>query len=126
MPFDPFGLEEYHAKVREKIAGREPGWAQSQIGRVLVSYRRGRGFTGAHGLGDPRNDPFLHDVLDEMLIDVARGEGIASPATFDRDYVERAIEDRRLFPDHWTKKHRQADLLESFYINGAGAELLAG
>ena len=38
MSFDPFAIHDYHDKVRAKIEVGEPGYAQSVVDEVLVSY----------------------------------------------------------------------------------------
>ena len=61
-----------------------------------------------------------------MIIDVARGEGIASPRTFSRARVERLVTDLRSFPVTYLKLRERAELLQRFYlVEGApGGELL--
>jgi hypothetical protein len=36
--FDPFAIHDHHDKVRVKIEAGEPGYAQSVVNEVLVSY----------------------------------------------------------------------------------------
>ena len=112
MPFDPFGLEETHETVREAIKARKIGFAQSDIDGVLVSYIR-HDFPGGlyHAPMDPKKK--ANEILEEMMIDVARGEGAASDGTFDLAQLEWAIKDRRKYPTHWVKKHKEAELLQS-------------
>ncbi|WPZ32728.1 hypothetical protein T8K17_15925 [Thalassobaculum sp. OXR-137] len=119
MRFDPFGIDEHHANIRDRISRGDPGLAQSIVGDVLVSYEVGQSIT--HG---PVLDRTIQSILDEMIVDVARGEGIASPQTFSRTRIRFAIDDRREYPAHWTKKHAEADLLERFYFSGEGERLL--
>jgi len=58
----------------------------------------------------------LSAILEEMIIDVARGEGIASPRTFSRARVERLVADLQSFPASYLKPRRRAELLHSFYL----------
>lgn len=121
MPFA--GVNKFHKSVRKKIKKGEPGWAQSDIQGTIASYNRKIGWTGT-GLALSPTNPFLHDQMEEMLVDVARDEGIASPETFNRDFVVRLIEGLRLYPRWNRKPHKKAELLENFYLKGDGAELL--
>jgi hypothetical protein len=61
-----------------------------------------------------------------MILDVAHGEGIASPGTFSRARVERFVADLLSFPITYLKPRRRAELLQRFYLdNGApGCNLL--
>ena len=117
------GVDSFHEAVRDKIRNREPGWAQSDIGGSTATYSRWTGWTGT-GLYTSRDNPFLHDQLDEMLLDVARGEGQATDATFHKPYVERKIEGLKLYASWNLKPHAQAKTLEDFFINGPGASML--
>ena len=110
MPFDPFRLDETHEKVREAIQARKIGFAQSDVGGVLVSYVRHE-FPGGlyHAPMVPQKR--ANEILEDMMIDVARGEGIASDRTFDLAQLEWAIKDRKKYPTHWVKKHKEAELL---------------
>ncbi len=119
MNFDPFGVDRHHEEVRRRIADGQHGLAQSVVGDVLVSYEVGKSIT--HG---PVLDRSIQSILDEMILDVARGEGIAGPETFARSRVQFAIEDRREYPKHWAKKHAEADLLQKFYLQGRGGSYL--
>lgn len=119
MPFDPFGIDAYHAKVRENIAGGLEGFAQSEVDDILVSYEVGHSITHGPVLSKP-----IAKILDEMILDVARGEGVAGPKTFLTSRVRFAVDDRREFPEHRLKKHKEADDIEAFYFGGAGSALL--
>lgn len=119
MPFDPFGIEAHHRRVRERIAAGEEGLAQSEVGTVRVSYEVGGSITHGGWL-----DLKLNEILDEIIVDVAREEGIAGPRTFLRSRITYMIEDRRDYPPHWKKKRKEADDIEAFYLRGAGAPLL--
>lgn len=129
MSFDPFAIYDYHEKVRAKIEAREPGYAQSVVNEVLVSYESAsfRGPVYAYDVVAFGTTARVSALLDEMIIDVAHGEGIASPNTFSRARVERLVADLLSFPVTYLKPHRRAALLQEYYLdNGApgGALLL--
>jgi hypothetical protein len=128
VSFDPFSIHQYHDQVRAKIALGEPGFAQDVVNDVLVSYEAAS-FRGPIYAYDPVAfgvPPRLSVILDEIILDVARAEGIASPRTFSRARVERLVEDLRSFPATYIKPHRRADLLRNFYLTetGDGARLV--
>ena len=111
MPgFDPFGLEEIHQDVWEKIKSKRPGCAQSDVGVRLVSFIA-HGFPGsifhAHYL-----DKGIGAIIEEIILDAARDEDIVSDRTFSEDRVDFMIKDRDAYPNHWVKKHRESDLLK--------------
>jgi hypothetical protein len=60
--------------------------------------------------------PRVSAILERMIIDVARGEGIASPRTFSRARVERLAADLQSFPATYLKPRRRAELLHTFYL----------
>jgi hypothetical protein len=128
MSFDPFAIHDYHDKVRAKIEAGEPGYAQSVINEVLVSYESAsfRGPVYAYDVVAFGTTARVSVLLDEMIIDVARSEGIASPRTFTRARVERLVADFSSFPITYLKPRRRAELLQRFYLDhGApGDELL--
>jgi hypothetical protein len=128
VSFDPFAMHDYHDKVRAKIEAGEPGYAQSVFNEVLVSYESAsfRGPVYAYDVVALGTTARVSAMLDEMIIDVARGEGIASPRTFSRARVERLVADFLSFPVTYLKPRRRAELLQRFYLdNGApGGELL--
>lgn len=118
MSFDPAAIHEYHDKVREKIEAGEPGFAQSVVDDVMVSYEAAsfRGPVWGYdpvALGTP---PRLSAMLEQIILDVARGEAIASQRTFSRARVERMVADLHSFPATWLKPRRRAELLASFYL----------
>ena len=126
MAFDPFGIQDYHDEIRVRIEADEPGYAQSLIGDVFVSYEaasfRGPVFFSSHlPLFLPIHSSAL---IDELIVDVARQEGLASRRTFRRTRVERMVEDRAAYPPTFTKMQQQAALLRDFYLRsgakGAG------
>jgi len=126
--FDPREIHEYHDKVRAKIEAGEPGFAQSVVDDLMVSYESASFGGPVHGY-----DPLVvgttrraSAILEQMILDVARGEGIASPRTFSRARVERLVADLQSFPSTFLKPHRCAALLQSFYLadGSAGSELL--
>ena len=128
MSFDPFAIHEYHDKVRAKIEAGEPGYAQSVINEVLVSYESAS-FRGPIWGYDPvafGTTLRASAILEQMIIDVARGEGIASPRTFSRARVERLVADLQSFPATYLKPRRRAELLHAFYLaeDAPGSALL--
>jgi hypothetical protein len=129
MSFDPFAIHDYHDKVRAKIETGEPGYAQSVVNEVLVSYESAsfRGPVYAYDVVAFGTTAHVSALLDEIIIDVARGEGIASPRTFSRARVERLVADLLSFPVTYLKPRRRAELLQRFYLdNGApGGALLS-
>lgn len=107
MPFDPFGIQRYHEDVRERIGRGEPGLAQSFVGRELVSFEVDeKGWGHLQG-----NVPAGVDAVEEMILDVARHEGIASSAVFAAARVAWMIRDREAWPSDVPKKHQEAALL---------------
>jgi len=128
VSFDPFAIYDYHDKVSAKIEAGEPGYAQSVVNDVLVSYESAsfRGPVYAYDVVALGTTARVSAILDEMIIDVARGEGVASPRTFSRARVERLVADLLSFPVTYLKPHRRAELLQRFYLdNGApGGELM--
>jgi hypothetical protein len=118
VPFDPFAIHDYHDKVRAKIEAGEAGFAQSVVEEVMVSYEAA-GFRGpvyAYDLVAFGTTPRVSAILEEMIIDVARGEGIASPRTFSRARVERLVADMQSFPATYLKPRERARLLQRFYL----------
>ena len=118
MVFDPFGLEDYHQRIRERILAQEPGYAQTVISDVMISYEAAavRGLTFASSLfGDGWPARQAH-ILDELIIDVAHGEAIASPHTFSRPRIQRMVEEFRGCPDNYVKLRQRAELLNDFYL----------
>ena len=108
MAFDPFGVLAYHETVRERIGRGEPGLAQSFVGSELVSYEVNEsGWGQATG-----NLPAGVDAVDEIILDVARDEGIASSRVFAMARVNWMIADRKAYPAHFPKKQAEAALLE--------------
>ena len=123
MPFDPFGIQEYHDEIRSRIEAGEPGYAQTYVGDIMVSFEAAS-FRGPVFAFNPLGFslyPNNHSLLEELIVDVARQEGMASPRTFRRVRIERMIEDRQAYPAAYPKMRRQAELLQNFYIDG-GAE----
>ncbi|WP_119422192.1 hypothetical protein [Desertibaculum subflavum] len=124
---DPFRVHDYHDQVRARIAAAEPGYAQSVIDDVMVSFEAAS-FRGPVYAYDPLAfgmTPRLSAMLDQMIVDVAHGEAIASPQTFSRARIERLVADLRSFPATYLKQHRRAALLHDFYLADAapGASL---
>jgi hypothetical protein len=118
VSFDPLAIHEYHDRVRAKIGAGELGFAQSVVKEVMVSYESAS-FRGPIYGYDPvafGTTPRASAILEQMIIDVARGEGIASPRTFSRARVERLITDLQSFPATYLKPRRRAELLHAFYL----------
>jgi len=125
---DPFAIHDHHDRVRAKIEAGEAGFAQSVVNEVMVSYETAS-FRGPVYAYDPvalGTTTRVSAILDEMIIDVARGEGIASPRTFSRARVERLVTDLQSFPVTYLKLRERAELLQRFYlVEGApGGEML--
>jgi len=128
VPFDPLAIYDYHDKVREKIQAGEVGFAQGVVNDVMVSYESAS-FRGPVYGYDPvafGTPPRVSAMLEQLIVDVARDEAIASPGTFSRARVERLVADLLSFPATYLKPIRQAELLQRFYLaEGApGAALL--
>src|SRR4051794_22224710 len=118
MTFDPFAIHDHHDKIRAKIEAGEPGYAQSVVNEVLVSYESAsfRGPVYAYDVVALGMMARVSAILDEIIVDVARGEGIASPRTFSHARVERLVADFLSFPVTYLKPQRRAQLLEQFYL----------
>jgi len=127
VSFDPSAIHDYHDKIRAKIEAGEPGFAQSVVDEVMVSYETAsfRGPVFAYDSLALGTTTRASAILDRMVVDVARGEAIASPRTFSRARIERLVSDLRSFPLTYLKPHRRAELLEKFYLaeNAAGSAL---
>ena len=118
VSFDPSAIHEYHDNVRAKIEAAEFGYAQSVVNDVMVSYESAS-FRGPIWGYDPvafGTTTRTSAILDQMIIDVARGEGIASPRTFSRARVERLVADLQSFPATYLKPRRRAELLHGYYL----------
>jgi hypothetical protein len=122
MPgWDPFGISRRHQEVREKIHRGEEGYAQSDISGQIVSYENDE-YPGTLVYGfrpvDQTNKPLSFDaIIEEMMLDVARNEGIASKGAFSKDRAEWMIKDKSRYPEHWAKKHAQAKLIKDLLTN---------
>ena len=134
MPLDIWKLEEYHAEFRQRIlADERPGLVQSVIGDVLVSWELD-GLAGPTYAYNPSNTwgesvpPNAGRMLDEVILDVVTGEGIATSGSFRRSRIVWMAEDREAYPDNstWAKKHREARQLREFYLadDAPGAKYL--
>ena len=128
MTFGPFDIQEYHDNVRGRIEAGEPGYAQSFIGNVLVSYEAAsyRGPVFAHGSLPLLTRFHTAHLIEELIVDVARQEGIASPRAFRRARIEGMLEERRGSLSEHPKMRRQSEYLFGFYLapDAAGASLL--
>ena len=108
MAFDPFGVLAYHQTVRERIARDDPGLAQSFVGSELVSYE-----VNENGWGQLTGNVHASvDAVDEIILDVARAEGIASSRVFAMARVNWMIADRKAYPPQFPKKQAEVALLE--------------
>ena len=113
MTFDPCGLEATHKKVRDAVFAGTPGFAWSDdIAGVKVSYIRD-GFPGGF-YHSSVNSPYAgaNDLMEALILDVARSEGDASKETFDKSQIQWMITDRRRYPRSRVKKHNEANDLE--------------
>lgn len=131
------GIDDTHREVAEKIQSDQPGFAQAEILfdrppagseeiRYKVSYAWGYPGTLSHAavMFVPEAWSFRR-ILDAIIVEVAKGTGQASPKTFLRSRIVYMIENARSFPESsWAGKHAEADLLEKFYLTGAGQALL--
>jgi len=119
MPYDPFGILRHHEEVRQKILAREPGYAQTVIGDVMVSFEAAS-FHGPVFANYPMSMGGLvvrtSDVIDQIILDVARGDGIASPFCFSRARVARIVNDYESYPETFVKLHRVARTLADYYL----------
>lgn len=115
--FDHAAIEERHAAVRRAIHDGKPGYAQSDVSGTMVSLHLEGGFnTELTHL--PLNGMKPHEIIQEMIVDVASSEGIASRHTFRRTLVHFMIDERRAFPAPiWPKKHAEADRLQVLLTN---------
>ncbi|MEL6235616.1 MAG: hypothetical protein AAFR46_14525 [Pseudomonadota bacterium] len=131
------GIDDTHHVVAEKIRNGEPGYAQADILfdrpppgteeiRYKVSYTWGHPGTLSHAAVMFEPESWNHRrILDAIIVEVAKLAGQASPATFLRSRITYMIENARSFPKSgWAGKHAEADLLEQFYLKGAGQALL--
>ena len=108
-------VEEHHADVRRKISAGEEGYAQSDVEGQIVSYSAPH-YPGTMTHSFPISKG-IGQILEEMILDVARDEGIASPKTFSRDRAEWMVRDRLAYPSYWKKKHKEAALVQMLLAN---------
>jgi hypothetical protein len=116
--WDPFGIIAKHQEIKQRIEADEPGYAQTDIARQIVSYVNQEhpgyfiyGFRPQTAAGVA----YSHfDLFEEFLLDLADGAvgAIASPKTFSRARVKFIIKDKRAYPKSWVKVHAEADELE--------------
>lgn len=115
VPFIPTSdsadIQAYHSNVRRAIENGTRGYARSDVGGVLVSLRREGNVTSlTHA---PIQSANLADIIQEMMLDVAEGTGIASPGAFARHAANSTVGDLRAFPESiWPRKHALAKQLE--------------
>lgn len=126
-----------HEDVLGKIEQGQPGYNQAHILfdppplgadeiRYMVSYEWGLPgrLTHAAVMFEPESWSDRR-ILDRIILEVAKGQGRASPQTFLKSRIAYMIEDARSFPKaSWASKHQTADLLEAFYLKGAGQTFL--
>lgn len=95
------------------VLGKE-GYAQSEVDDVLVSYDANGGLPSGikhGGFLDPGKRK-IRDIIEEMILGVAKDEGIASDRTFMKSRVKLMIEDRLEYPANRTKKRKEAAVLK--------------
>ena len=111
--WDPYGIDKIHQEVRQAIKQGVEGYAQSDVSGTMVSmHLEGGWHTKLYHIG--LDGMRTHDIMQEVLVDVARDDGSASPRTFRRSFAQWMIEDRRAYPaGTWPKKHAEADRLEA-------------
>ena len=93
------------------------GYAQADVGGTMVSLHLEGGWNTKlyHA---PMDGIKAHDILQEMIIDVASDEGYATNRTFRRSFAQWMIDDRRAYPSStWPKKHADADRIEMLLAN---------
>ena len=79
----------------------------------------GRSRTGASA---DRTDRYC--TSDNLLAEVARGNAVLPPHAFARGQVIGRIAELRRYP-YWSRRtHALANLLETFYLHGAGSKML--
>lgn len=100
-----------HDEIGARIDAGEPGWAQAVVAGQLVSYHR-------HGMGGSAHDRPLPedmsqgDIMEAVILEVARGRGRATAGTFSRSFLTMLIATRRALDRGHTAEHAEADMLE--------------
>ena len=107
MTWDPFGVQQYHDEVSRRIGMKEPGLAQSVIGRDLASYEVREVDGKLRGQMTTAGPSHGREAMEELIIDVAKGDGEATASVFSRDRVDFMIKDRKAFGSNWTKKKNE-------------------
>ncbi|MEM9128603.1 MAG: hypothetical protein AAGA97_02645 [Pseudomonadota bacterium] len=117
MPWDPFEIDEYHKSVTQRILDREPGLAQSVIGVDLASYevREIGGVPVGHLT--TAGPSYGREAMEELILDIARGDGRATTSVFSRDRVNFMIKDREAYNDNWLKKKNELAALLALVEN---------
>ena len=111
------GIDEKHDEIRKAIKDGKEGYAQSDVGGTMVSLHLKNGWN-TNLYHAPLHGMKAHDIMQEIVVDVASDEGLASPKTFRRSFVNWMIDDRRAFPKGtWPKKHAEAYRLQALLSN---------
>lgn len=120
----PFKIDDHHKDIALKIKHDVEGHAQATVDHTLISYSRGWPGTMTHvPIPNPQVWGFP-EILEQMIVEVAAGRGIASPKTFLETRVLHMIKDRELYPSYRADKHQEAAMLKAFYVDGDGKALL--
>ena len=121
-------IDKIHDDVKRRIESGEPGLAQSQIGvsdpnkpqypgEVRTSYD-GAAFSYAFSPYPGIPSYIMNDVIyDEMVLDVALGQGIASEAVFSRLRVAKMVSDNLAYNSNFPSKHKIGKALQAFYLD---------
>ena len=110
----PTTNHERHSEIRAKIDASEPGYAQATVAGQLVSYHRHslNGFAFDH----PMPDGMHHsDIMEALILEVARGRGRATAQTFPNSFPRMMIASRRAFNASFESMHAEADTIETLY-----------
>ena len=127
-----WSISEYHEDVKNSIDAGIEGFAQAvldveprdNLPGTLVSFEKGFPSTMTHAPFVGSTVYKIDELLPLMIITIAKKGAAVSPKTFSRKYVEHMISDARRYPAHWASKHKTADDLQAFYIDGPGATAL--
>jgi hypothetical protein len=119
MPgWDPFGIEKIHKDTYQAIEDKKEGYAWSDVSGTTVSLHFDGWQTKLYHL--PLDGMRHRDIVQEIIVDVASDEGLASDKTFRRSFVEWMIDERRAFPRGFVKQHAEAARLEALVKNRPG------
>jgi hypothetical protein len=109
--WDPFGIEKIHQEVSQAINDKKDGYAQSDVSGATVSLYFDDCQTRLYH--QPLDGMRHRDIVQEIIIDVASKEGLASDKTVRHSFVNWMIDDRRAYPKRFAKQHAEADRLET-------------